>query len=457
MVLSVRRWPVVLLIAALAGGSGYLGLRLWKGWRLRNALVEIRQQLQSQRFAAAARSLTALLEWEPSSDEAACLLGNCERARGRPQAADLAWARVPPTSRLAASAIMGRASLLVDQGRLADVERFLDRALAVPRIDSFELRQFLAPLYWNEGRTEEAQRLVEANWEHVSRTGPRGSAQAIEIELVRLHISLSQGISTAERVREFLERAARLAPDDDRVWLGKANLAIRQKEFDDAARWIDACLKRPSADAPVWRARLDWALATGRVAQVRQALEHLPAGESSPAQVRRLTAWLAARRGDAQAEKQAWERLIAADPGDGDALDRLAELAVRCNEPDRADEFRRRKTQLEEHRRRYHELYLRNQTVRNAEELARLAEQLGRSFEARAFWTVAVWAEPDRADLRTALKRWEETRAPVAEPGQTLAEVLAPDRDAAEEAAVPFRSAPVQGTPSTRRISRKDR
>ena len=111
MVLGVRRWRVVLALAVLAGGLGYGGCRLWRAWRYRIALVEIQQQIQAQRYGAAARNLTALLAWEPGSDEAACLLGNCERARGRTQAADEAWARVPPSSGLAASAMMGRAGL----------------------------------------------------------------------------------------------------------------------------------------------------------------------------------------------------------------------------------------------------------------------------------------------------------------------------------------------------------
>ncbi len=440
MVLGVRRWVAVLVLVVLVGGLGYVGCRLGRAWRYRIALVEIQQQIRAQRYGAAARDLDALLAWEPGSDEAACLLGNCERARGRIQAADEAWARIPPISPLAASAMLGRASLLVDQGRFADAERFLTHALEDPRIDGFELRQFLAPLYWNEGRTEEAQWLVEANWESLNRPGRGGSVQAIKIELVRLHVNLRMGMSSVEVVRDLLEHVARSAPDDDRVWLGKARLAIRQSEFDQAARWLDACLKRDPGDVPVWRARLDWALAAGRVAAVREALEHLPAAESTPAQVHRLAAWLAARRGDAASERQALERLIAADPGDGAALDRLAVLALRDGEADRAGELRRRKAQLDQLGLRYQKLFLRNQTVRDAEEMARLAEQLGHFFEAKAFWAVALAADPAREDLRAALARWGRPATPVVEPGQTLAEVLALELDAT--AGPRLRSAP---------------
>ena len=44
-------------------------------------------------------------------------------------------------------------------------------------------------------------------------------------------------------------------------------------------------------------------------------------------------------------------------------------------------------------------------------EMARLAEQLGRRFEARVFLTVAISEEPDRKDLRQDLRRLSERPA----------------------------------------------
>ena len=419
MIGNGRRWLWVIVMLAAAATVTYGGWRLAREWRYRTALVEIREQVQAGRHAVAARNLAAVLAWEPGSDEAAYLLGLCEKARGRTEAADEAWARVPPGSRFAPPAIAGRAAIEVDRGRCADAERLLTRALSDPRIDGFELRRFLTPLYWQEGRVAEAQRLVEANWDVLNQSGRGGADQAIE--LVRLHIVMGVGKSSAASVRDFLDRAERLAPDDIRITLGRANLAIRQGAFDEAEKWIDACLRREPDDVPAWRARLDWAMATGRVAQAREALDRLPAAQSNLAELHRLAAWFAASRGDVACERRALEHLAEADPGDGAAFDRLAELAVREGQPAAAALLRRRKAELDQLKVQYQELLLRDQPVRDAAKMAGLAEQLGHWFEAKVFASVALAAEPARDDLRAALARLKSHGAPAGGAGPTLA------------------------------------
>ena len=114
---GLRRW-VWVLVLAVAAGVAYGGWRLARAWRYRTALVEIRKLVQAGRHGLAAQNLAAVLAWEPGSDEAAYLLGLCEKARGRTRAADEAWVRVPPDSRFAPPAIVGRAAMLVDRGRV---------------------------------------------------------------------------------------------------------------------------------------------------------------------------------------------------------------------------------------------------------------------------------------------------------------------------------------------------
>ena len=56
-----------------------------------------------------------------------------------------------------------------------------------------------------------------------------------------------------------LGKAKQSAPDDDRVWLGLADLATRTGRFDEAGDWLTRCERARPDDPAVWRARLDWA------------------------------------------------------------------------------------------------------------------------------------------------------------------------------------------------------
>jgi tetratricopeptide (TPR) repeat protein len=320
--------------------------------------------------------------------------------------------------------------LLIEAGRLAEAEQLIQRAREDPRSDGPGLDLLLGPVSSLAGRVVDAERAVEASWDRLHGMGQGASSAAMN--LVRLHLELQGKPVPVEAARSFLDQSERLAPQDDRVWLGKANLAIRVGAYEEAARWLGACLRRRPEDVPVWRARLNWAVATNRVSDAQEALEHLPAQESTPAQVHRLTAWMAARRGDRAGERRALERLVAVDPADLTAWDRLAERAEQEGQPARAAELRGQKAEIDRFTARYQKLSRRNQPARDAVELARLAERLGRWFEARAFLTVATAVDPDRDDLRRDLARLNaRARARTRDrTPRTLAEVLAADRPA---------------------------
>jgi enediyne biosynthesis protein E4 len=422
---SKARWRrVVPLLIVLAGV-------LWGGWswaharRDRRALAAAREQIKAGLHATAARNLTVILAGNPDSGEAAYLLGTCELASGRPEAALESWARVPPDSRFAASAFQGRIRTQIERGQLAKAEQIFTDALVDPRTHRLGLPILLGPVYCLQGRLEEALRLIEAQWNHLNEAGLGASEKAVV--LVRLHIDFQRTTPSIEAIRSDLENAAQIAPDDDRIWLAKANLATRAGAFDDAAPWLDACLRRRTEDVPVWRARLDWAIATNHIAVVHEALKHLPANESTPTQVARLEVWLAARRGDVASERRALERQIEADPADFRASDRLAELAMNEGHPQRAAGLRDQKSELAQLQARYLKLHARNQPMRDAATMAALAEQLGRWFEARVFLTVAIAAAPGRVDLRRDLTRLHERRDTIGGTRRTLAELLAPE------------------------------
>jgi predicted Zn-dependent protease len=427
-----------LLLAAAAAALVAGGWKLWELRRHRQALLEIKQEIHAGRHGHALRKLATLTAWKGDSDEAAYLRGVCERARGGAQAACQAWERVSPGSPFAARALRGRMELLIERGRLADAEALITEAMADPRFDASGLRLSLGMVYSIQGRLEEGERLLEACWDRLDAAGE--GASALAIRLVRLHIELWRETPSVEASRSFLDQVTRTAPNDDRGWLGKAKLAIRAGAFDEAERWLAACLRRRPDDIAVWRARLDWALATHHLAEVRTALSHLPVEESTPAQVQRLTAWLAARSGDIACERRALEGLLAADPADFAAIDRLAAIAEKARDADRAGELRRNKSELERLQARYIQLDARNQTIRDAVELAGLAERLGRRFEAKVFLTIAAATEPEnRQLLQQSLERSQEA-GPFQSPGRRLGDLLAAPLDAAERASRGSRS-----------------
>jgi tetratricopeptide (TPR) repeat protein len=403
------RWGLVsalLCAAALAAG----GWAWWSNQRYKSAMAEIETEILAHRYAIACRELDQLLSWKADSNGGIVyLLGSCELARGRNQAAAEAWARVVPGSAFSEQAIRGRLRLLHDSGHLAAAERLITDAAQDCRNDRTSVMALLVPTFREQGRLDEAERLIENRWEHLNARGEGALEPAIK--LVRLHIDVTERPIPVETIRAFLDQAARLNADDDRVILGRANLAIRTGANDEARQWLDKCRQLRPDDHAVWVARLRWGMATERIDVVNEALTHIPAGESSSAEFHRWTAWLAAHRGDVATERRELELWAAADPAAVPALDRLAALADKDGQPARAAELRRKKTEIERARARYLSLHDRQQPIRNAVELARLAEQLGRRFEARVFLTIAISENPDRDDLRRDLARLNHASA----------------------------------------------
>ena len=166
-------------------------------------------------------------------------------------------------------------------------------------------------------------------------------------------------------------------------------------------------------------------MASKQVDVVRQAFAHIPAADSTPAQLHRVSAWLFSHQGDMASERLELERLVAVDPGDLTALDRLIRLAEHDRQPDRAAQLCREKTAIEGVRARYEKLYDRKQPIRHAVEMASLAERLGRTFEARAFLTLAIAEDPEREGPRRDLARLLHSPPAIAAHAQTLAEALA--------------------------------
>jgi enediyne biosynthesis protein E4 len=395
----------------------------WEARQFRRTMARIEGEIDQGLSSLAARELSDLLARHPDSDEAAYWLGACEKMRGRPQAAVDAWAKVPRDSTFWPRTAEGRMALEIDRGRLADAEQLIKDLKDGARGDESDASILFGPIYCQEGRLEEAAQLIEARWDQLNKAGEGASEKAVN--LVRLYTEIHSREMPVEANRAFLDRAALSSPDDDRMWLGRANLAIRTGSHDEAARWLKACLERRPHDVPVWRAWLDIGIAANDVKAVRQALTHIPAPESADPHVDRLAAWLAARRGNVEREQRALEGLVDAVPSDFRAWDRLVELATKNGQPDRARELRLKKTEIGQLEVQFRKLHERHQPKRDAPEMARLAGLLGRRFEAKAFLTIAMAVYPHRKELWIEVARLKDRGQTTRPTGKTLADLLA--------------------------------
>ncbi len=103
-----------------------------------------------------------------------------------------------------------------------------------------------------------------------------------------------------------------------------------------ARRWLDDCLRRRPHDAPVWKGRLDLALATGDAAGAGGP--RAPPARPRPARggPRHYAPGSPRDPATAERERQALETLLEHAPGRFQAVERLAELELLAGRPESA-------------------------------------------------------------------------------------------------------------------------
>ena len=352
-----RPWVLFGLVAVVVLIIGVVWVVMVR--RHRSALNQVDREIAARRYGAARQRLMGLSTRWMGPDEVDYRLGVCEGYLGHDEAALAAWGRLPIGSRFAEAAALNSAAVEMNRGRFSSAETILEGALRHPDRQVVTVGQLLARLLWQQGRTYERRAVIESSWRIASQpTWPRPEEA---LGLLRDHMAVDFVSLPVDAFRSLLDRAGRQAPEDDRVWLGWANLAIRDGQFAAARRRIDDCLARRPEDPAVWQAELDWGLGTEQVAAVRRALPHLPAERFSRSGALALSAWLASRRHDAETEQRALDQLIKDEPGDCPALERLAVLAAQAGRAQQAGVLRRRKTAMGLARQRYVDLYNQNQ------------------------------------------------------------------------------------------------
>ena len=411
----IRRWRLWALgLGLVAGPSTWYAAGAYQSWRAEADLKAAKTAIAVGSVEKARRLLAGASARRPGMGEVEYLLGAVEQSLGHPEEGAAAWNRVPADSSFAPHAAMMIARLALAKDRFADAEEPLKKALAAPARVSIEARETLVHIFKLQGRFGEARDLVLGGWSSY----PDSSALLRELE----KLGSNNPMAVAD-IRPALEKAGRNAPDDDRIALGWANYFTRTGELDRARRRLDACLKQRPEDPAVWKGWLDWANAIQSPAEVEKALRHLPAGWLTPSEVLTLRAWFAALAGDEGREVRAQRDLLARDAGDLKALERLADIALRAGRASEAAGLRARRAELSRLRVEY-ALRLFDRSRNDPAGDARLAESLGRPFEAASLWALALKADPSNAEARAAIARLREAEARVPS-GPTIPDLLA--------------------------------
>jgi tetratricopeptide (TPR) repeat protein len=410
-----RRWLLIIGFAAMAAMLGWVSWWVFWGWRYEPELARVRQLMKAESFGEAKRALSRLPSPWAGQPEVVYRLGVCERASGNLQTALALWSRVDRRSNWYVQAGLARAAALISElGRFGEAEALLEVLLRSPGASHDEVRHALSELYFWEGRRGAIRRLLEHDY--------RFAADPV-LEL-RNHWRIDDAVPLLEKIRYEVEHAAMLAPDDDRVWLSRANVAIQTGQFAEASIWLDRCLRRRPLDPAVWRLRLDWARAADNLAGARRAMAFVPAADLTEQERLNLRAWLASRIGKKKAEREALARLVTLTH-DSAAVERLAVLTWDAGDRQQANALRHRKAKLDEAKNRYRLLLEEPVGPKLFAELGDLAESLGRRFEALGWWSLQARHAPTDRTAARAVSRLADQPKP-ATPGNeaTLAELL---------------------------------
>src|SRR5271165_3480572 len=161
----MRRRRLVVLLGVALVFAAWGTARAVDSWRYRASLDQAKARIAAGSPAEARRLLAESAARWPKEGELHFLLGACEQALGRPEAAAAAWSRVPADSPFAGHAAMLRVRMLLKRDQFAAAEELLPAALHAAGPHAIEARETLVHLFKLEGRFAEMRTLIQESWD----------------------------------------------------------------------------------------------------------------------------------------------------------------------------------------------------------------------------------------------------------------------------------------------------
>ncbi|MHB1557136.1 MAG: FG-GAP-like repeat-containing protein [Isosphaeraceae bacterium] len=410
--MMVRRRRIRLLLLVL--GAFPLLWLVWADARdrtIRREVERARVEMAAGRNDAARGRLVTLSRQHPGAlgGTVDYLLAICEARGGRTDEALARFARLPAGYAFTPEGAHAEAQCLLDRGQIRRAEERLERAIRGGGPDVEPIVPLLIHVYEIQSRFDDVRRLLRRRVE--AEVGSKKLARLRDIE------NLGLGRHPYDGLLAGLEQLSLRAPDEDRVWLGRARIAIAEGRWDEAYGWLRRCVTS-NPDAPVWRAWLDWARDAARPDEAARALDHLRDEDLEPGECLAACAWLAGQRGDSEAMREALERRLRDDPNSPEALEQMAGLCRRAGEPAAAAaEFRRRKAEVVRAIARYRSILWSDRPIDSEAErldLARAAEAAGHRAEARAIYGLILESDPASGPAREGRERLDRADARLA-------------------------------------------
>jgi tetratricopeptide (TPR) repeat protein len=371
---------LVLLLAAAVVACGWIGYSVYENRRFEAERAQARADVRAERFLIAKRRLDQLVKARANDGESLVLLGLCEQNAGRFEAALSAWLRVEKNDAWKPEAARLAADELINSGRYGAASEQIQSALQATQ-DTMQ-RYALLKVLTRVARFEGLTQVVRAGLRQAIPISPDPASDLKELWM----------LDNSPTPVEAQARALRGANQDDGgVWLGRVNVAILSGDLDEARQGLDKARGFYSAAHPgVARTEFNLAFAKldpSELATVINsgALEWLDGDEMSLVAARLLD-----NLGSEQEASAALHRLLGHHSAQSWALDRLAERAATQGDFEAARRFQAEKSVLDAAKDRFRDILLDGPPADHYEELSKLAEQLGRPAEAKAWRILAA-------------------------------------------------------------------